>query len=373
MPIGFELLGRDGRARRGRLTTPHGVIETPAFAPVGTLGAVKGVAPDRLEELGAHLMLSNLYHLALRPGIDTIVELGGVHRLTGWSGPILTDSGGFQVFSLAKLRSIDAQGVTFRSHIDGSELRFTPEWVARAQAGMGVDLAMMLDECPPWPIEKGQAAEALDRTLGWAERGRSAWEGDGGFFGIVQGGTFEDLRLRAVETLAGLDFDGYAIGGVSVGEPLEHRRRVVEWTAPALPDEAPRYLMGVGTPQDIFHAVSAGVDLFDCVMPSRNARHGQLFTRDGVIRIKNAVHKVDPRPVDEGCGCPACRRVSRAFLHHLYRTGEVTGPVLGTLHNLRFYLDFMGELREATSAGNLAAYALRASERMAAGESEKQS
>ncbi len=372
MPIGFEVLARDGLARRGRLTTPHGVIETPAFAPVGTLGAVKGVPPDRLEDLGAHLMLSNLYHLALRPGIDAIVELGGIHALTGWAKPILTDSGGFQVFSLARLRSVDRDGVVFRSHLDGSEVRFTPEWVAQAQARMGVDLAMMLDECPPWPLEHAEVSAALDRTLAWAARGREAWEGAGGYFGIVQGGTFEDLRGRAVEELEALDFDGYAIGGVSVGEPLEDRRRVVEWAAPALPGEKPRYLMGVGTPADLLHAVGQGVDLFDCVMPSRNARHGHLFTRQGVVRIKNAVHKAATGPVDDGCDCPACRRVSRAFLHHLYRSGEITGPVLGTLHNLRFYLDFMGELREATSAGNLAAYALGASERMAIGESEKQ-
>ena len=370
MPLAFEVLGRDGGARCGRLQTPHGVIRTPAFAPVATLGAVKGVTPQSLEGLGAELMLSNLYHLALRPGIESIVELGGMHAFCGWGGPILTDSGGFQVFSLAKLRSVDDEGVTFRSHLDGSELRFTPEWVAEAQSRMGVDLAMMLDECPPWPIAWDEASAALERTLGWARRARRVWDGSGAFFGIVQGGTFEDLRLRAVEALTELDFDGYAIGGVSVGEPLEQRRRVVEWTAPALPETKPRYLMGVGTPLDLLDAVENGVDLFDCVLPSRNARHGQLYTRTGVVRIKNARFKNDPRPLDEGCECPACRRLSRAFVHHLYRSGEITAQVLGTLHNLRFYLDFMDDLREATAAGILADFRRRYAARSALGDPE---
>ena len=370
MPLGFEILGSDGRARRGRLTTPHGVIDTPAFAPVGTLGAVKGVTPQALEDLGADLMLGNLYHLSLRPGVDSIVEHGGIHRFTGWPHPILTDSGGFQVFSLAKLRSLDDGGVTFRSHLDGAEVRFTPEWVARAQSRMGVDLAMMLDECPPWPIEHKKASVALERTLGWARRARQVWDGDGGFFGIVQGGTFEDLRQRAVEVLTDLDFDGYAVGGVSVGEPLEDRRQVVEWTAPELPPDKPRYLMGVGTPLDLLHAVQQGIDLFDCVMPSRNARHGQLFTRQGLVRIKNARHKTDDRPLDESCSCQACRRVSRAFLHHLYRSGEITALVLGTLHNLRFYLDFVFDLGEATSAGKLADFACRTQARFEARDPE---
>jgi queuine tRNA-ribosyltransferase len=372
VPLGFEVLRRDGRARRGRLTTPHGVIETPAFAPVATLGAVKGVTPDGLEALGADLMLANLYHLALRPGVDAVADLGGIHRFTGWPGPILTDSGGYQVFSLARLRSLDRDGVTFRNHLDGSEIRFTPEWVARAQARMDVDLAMMLDECPPWPIERAAAAAALERTIGWARLGRAAWDGRGAFFGIVQGSTFEDLRQRAVEALLELEFDGYAIGGVSVGEPEADRRRIVEWTAPALPEDRPRYLMGVGTPVDLLHAVCEGVDLFDCVLPSRNARHGQLFTRDGLVRIKNARYRGDPAPLDDACGCPACRRVPRAFLHHLYRTGEITAAVLGTIHNLRFYLDFVGELREATASGALADHAVRVSDRLVAGETEKE-
>lgn len=370
MSIAFELLAGDGAARRGRLTTPHGVIETPAFAPVGTRGTVKGLTPQALEEIGADLMLSNLYHLALRPGIETIVTLGGIHAFTGWRGPILTDSGGFQIFSLARLRRIDRDGVTFRNHLDGAEIRMTPESVAVMQAEIGVDLAMMLDECPPWPVSREEAVTALERTLGWARRGRSAWEGAGGFFGIVQGSTFRDLRQRAVEALVEIGFDGYAIGGVSVGEPQAERRQVVEWTAPELPADRLRYLMGVGTPADLLHAVQNGVDLFDCVLPSRNARHGQFYTRSGVIRIKNARFKDDPRPLDPDCPCPACRRVSRAFLHHLARAGEVTAQVLGTLHNLRYYLDFMGDLREATAAGKLAEFARRASLEKEAGDPE---
>jgi queuine tRNA-ribosyltransferase len=373
MSIEFELLAEDGAARCGRLTTPHGVIRTPAFAPVGTRGAVKGVTPIALKELGADLMLSNLYHLALRPGIETIESLGGIHAFSGWSGPILTDSGGFQVFSLARLRKLDRDGVTFRSHLDGSEVRLTPENVAGMQQRIGVDLAMMLDECPPWPVEHEEAESALERTLGWARRGRAAWNGEGGYFGIVQGSTFRDLRERAVASLVELDFDGYAIGGVSVGEPRMERRQVVEWTAPALPTDRPRYLMGVGTPGDLLHAVENGVDLFDCVIPSRNARHGQFYTRGGVLRIKNAVFRDDPRPLDAECPCPACRSVSRAFLHHLIRAGEITGQVLGTLHNLRYYLDFMGDLREATAAGKLAEFARQANLEKEAGDPDSAS
>ena len=354
MSLTFEILATDGLARRGRLTTPHGVIETPAFMPVGTLGAVKGVTPQELASAGASVMLSNLYHLALRPGIDAIERLGGLHRFTGWTGPILTDSGGFQVWSLGGLRTVDADGVTFRSHLDGSPLRFTPEGVVDAQARMGVDIAMMLDECPPWPVERAAAEASWERTLAWARRARTAWNGGpGGLFGIAQGSVFPDLRQRAAADLAELDFDGYAIGGVSVGEPSPERRAVVEWTAPALPLERPRYLMGVGYPEDILHAVANGVDLFDCVLPARNARHAVLFTRQGVLKMKNAQYRDDPRPIDLECGCPACARTSRAFLHHLFRAGELTAPVLATLHNLRYYLDFMADLRQAIGLGAL--------------------
>jgi queuine tRNA-ribosyltransferase len=346
-----------GAARRGRLTTPHGVVETPAFMPVGTLGSVKGVTPQELAGAGASILLANLYHLVLRPGVEVIERLGGLHRFTGWNGPLLTDSGGFQVWSLGALRTVDDGGVTFRSHLDGSAWRFTPEDVVAWQARLGVDVAMTLDECPPWPVAREQAAASWDRTLGWARRARAAWRGGAGaaLFGIVQGGVFPELRERAAAELAALDFDGYAIGGVSVGEPPADRRAVVELTAAALPADRPRYLMGIGYPEDILHAVRHGIDLFDCVLPARNARHGVLFTREGPLKIRHARFRDDPRPVDAACGCPCCTRVPRAFLHHLMRAGELTGPVLATLHNLRYYLDFMGELRQAIALGALAA------------------
>ncbi len=347
-------------ARRGRLVTPHGAVETPAFMPVGTLGAVKGVTPQELAAAGAPILLANLYHLVLRPGIDVIERLGGLHRFTGWSGPLLTDSGGFQVWSLGHLRSVDDGGVTFRSHLDGSAWRFTPGSVVAWQERLGVDVAMTLDECPPWPVSREQAAASWGRTLDWARQARTAWRGGGGaLFGIVQGSVFADLRQRAARELADLDFDGYAIGGVSVGEPAAERRAVVEQTAAALPPERPRYLMGVGYPADILHAAMHGIDLFDCVLPARNARHGVLFTRSGVLKIRHARFRDDPRPVDPACGCPCCTRVPRAFLHHLMRAGELTGPVLATLHNLRYYLDFMAEVRQAIELGALADLAAR--------------
>lgn len=354
----FTVRDRCGDARRGVIHTQHGEIPTPAFAPVGTLGAVKGLTPDLLATQGASLMLVNLYHLALRPGMERIEELGGLHAFTGWRGPIITDSGGFQVFSLSSLRTVDDRGVSFRNHLDGAEVTLTPEWVAEAQARIGVDLAMMLDECPPWPVEEADAAAALERTLGWARRGRRRWlecAADGNqFFGIVQGSTYPELRRRAVEELLEIGFDGYAIGGVSVGEPLDLRREVVEYTVPMLPEQCARYLMGVGTPRDLLQAVSRGIDLFDCVLPSRNARHGLLYTSQGQLRIKNARFADDPRPVDEACGCATCGGVSRAFLHHLLRQQELTGIVLATQHNIRFFLDFMQTLREAISSGRLA-------------------
>lgn len=350
----FVVAARDGRARTGRLATAHGTIHTPAFMPVGTLGAVKGLGPWQLEQLGAEVMLCNLYHLALRPGVATIAGLGGLHAFTGWSGPLLTDSGGFQVWSLAHLRAVDEDGVTFRSHLDGAPLRFTPEGVAGMQAALGVDIAMVLDECPPAGAPRARLDEAALRTRRWAERARAAWRGPGALFGIVQGGVARELREREAAALTALDFDGYAIGGVSVGEPLADRRAQVEWTAPALPEGRPRYLMGVGTPADLLHAVGHGVDLFDCVLPARNGRHGLLYTRTGLVRIRNARHAAEGGPLDPECACPVCRRLSRAFLHHLFRAGEVTAPVLGALHNLRFFLDFMGDLREAISSGRLA-------------------
>ncbi|HLF55702.1 MAG TPA: tRNA guanosine(34) transglycosylase Tgt [Thermoanaerobaculia bacterium] len=351
----FEVLVRDGRARRGRLTTPHGAIETPAFMPVGTLGAVKGLAPGALEELGAEVLLANLYHLALRPGLETIEQLGGLHAFTGWRRPLLTDSGGFQIWSLAGLRELDEGGVTFRSHLDGASLRFTPEWVVEAQERLGVDLAMVLDECLPWPCDEPTAERALGRTLVWAERSLAARRAPErtALFGIAQGGVHRPLRERAARRLGELPFDGFAIGGVAVGEPEAERKAVVEWTAPLLPEDRPRYLMGVGTPADLLHAVAQGVDLFDCVLPARNGRHGLLFTRSGLLRIKNARYRNDPLPVDPDCLCPTCARLSRAFLHHLVRAGEITAAVLATVHNIRFFLDFMGEIRKAIGSCRL--------------------
>ncbi len=348
MALRFQILKQHGPARAGRLETPHGPVETPAFMPVGTLGAVKGISPDTLEQAGASILLANLYHLSLRPGIDRIEGLGGLHAFVGWQRPILTDSGGFQVWSLTGLRKVDDGGVTFRSHLDGSALRFTPESVVDSQRRLGVDVAMALDECPPFPVTPEEAAASWSRTLAWARRAREAWRGGpGGLFGIVQGSVYRDLRERAARELAELDFDGYAIGGVSVGEDAADRYRAVEWTAPLLPASRPRYLMGVGYPEDILHAVRQGVDLFDCVLPARNARHGVLFTREGLLKIKNARYAADPAPPDPACGCPVCRRVSRAFLHHLVRCGELTGAVLATVHNLHHYLDFMADLRQA--------------------------
>ncbi|MDH3745784.1 MAG: tRNA guanosine(34) transglycosylase Tgt [Acidobacteriota bacterium] len=356
----FEVLTTDGPARRARLETEHGVVETPAFMPVGTRGAVKGVDPEALTRLGAEILLSNFYHLDLRPGIDSIESLGGLHAFCGWSKPILTDSGGYQVFSLAKLRQLDDDGVTFRSHLDGKAVRLTPQRVVRDQVRIGVDIAMVLDECPPWPASEETVSEAVERTTRWAHVARQVHDSHHGktlLFGIVQGGGFERLRKEAAEALVALDFDGYAVGGVSVGEPLDERRRVVELTVPLLPVEKPRYLMGLGTPPDILHAAMHGVDLFDCVLPSRNARHGLLFTRRGPLRIKNAKFGSDECAVEDGCPCPCCRGVSRAFLHHLFRCGEITAQVLATLHNIRFYLDFANGLREAIASGDLAEFA----------------
>ncbi|HEV8240046.1 MAG TPA: tRNA guanosine(34) transglycosylase Tgt [Thermoanaerobaculia bacterium] len=356
MPLSFTVSTTCGAARAGVLATPHGEVRTPAFMPVGTLGAVKGVAPAQLRALGAEVMLANLYHLTLRPGVELIEELGGLHAFTGWSGPILTDSGGFQVFSLGHLRRLDEEGVTFRSHLDGAALRLGPEEVVDLQRRLGVDVAMVLDECPPWPVDRDAAAASLARTNRWAARSRQQWErrpGPGGLFAIVQGSAFRELRESAARELAALGFDGYAIGGVSVGEPDAERRAAVEWTAPLLPADRPRYLMGVGYPRDIVHAVAQGVDLFDCVLPARNARHGVLFTRAGALKLKGAGFRADSRPVEEGCRCPCCAQVSRAFLHHLLRWEPLTGQMLATLHNLWFYLDFMREVGESIASGTL--------------------
>ena len=325
--------------------------------PVGTLGAVKGVPPWDLEQAGAEIMLCNLYHLSVRPGVGVIVARGGLHRWNGWQRPILTDSGGFQVMSLRGLRSIDDGGVSFRSHLDGAPLRFTPEGVVADQEALGVDIAMALDECAPWPASHEAVRNATERTLRWAAKARDAWQDEAtALFGIVQGGVVRELREQAAADLGRLDFPGYAIGGVSVGEPEELRHAVVRWTAPLLPEDRPRYLMGVGTPVDLVAAAARGIDLFDCVLPARNARHGLLYTWKGPLRLKNAALRDDDGPIDERCGCRVCTRLGRSFVHHLHRAGEITAATLATLHNVQFYLDFMAELRKAIESGRLASF-----------------
>ena len=356
MSFSFTLLGQDGAARRGRMVTGHGVVETPAFMPVGTQGTVKGVTPAELRTAGASIVLANTYHLDLRPGHETVRELGGLHRFMNWSGPILTDSGGFQAFSMESLRSIDDDGVRFRSHLDGSLRTLTPESSMEIQAALGSDVAMVLDECPALPAPREILEAAVARTTRWAGRSRDAYRGAGVPFGIVQGGPHEDLRERSAREIVALDFPGYAIGGVSVGEPPAAIAAVAATTAERLPADRPRYLMGVGRPEDLVEAVTAGVDLFDCVMPTRNARNGTLFTSEGRINIKREEYRRDPRPLDPACACEACREYSRAYLRHLFVSGEILSARLNTIHNLTFYLDLMRRLREAIEARALGAF-----------------
>ena len=361
MALSFAIEATAGLARKGHLLTAHGAVETPAFMPVGTLGAVKGVPPEMLEEAGASILLSNLYHLTLRPSIDVIERLGGLHRFVGWPGPILTDSGGYQVFSLGSRRSLDDDGVTFRSHLDGSAVRFTPESVVDSQVRLGVDIAMVLDECPPHPVTHETASAAWRRTLAWERRARAAWPGGPRrLFGIVQGSSFRDLRERAVADLMPLDFDGYAIGGVSVGEPEAERKAVVEWVAPILPTDKPRYLMGVGTPEDLILAVEQGIDMFDCVMPTRAGRHGLAYTFRGKVNLKNAAHAEDICPLDSGSACPATRDYSRAYLHHLVKCNEYLAAMLLTWSNVAFYQALMAATRDAIAAGRFQEFKVRA-------------
>ncbi|GAB4365731.1 MAG: tRNA guanosine(34) transglycosylase Tgt [Deltaproteobacteria bacterium] len=355
MPISFAITARDpgSRARTGTIRTEHGEFATPAFLPVGTAASVKGVWPGQLREMGYGCILSNTYHLFLRPGHERIRALGGLHRFMDWTGSILTDSGGFQVFSLAALRNVSDEGVSFRSHIDGSLHLLTPERAVEIQEALGSDIRMALDECVELPSGRNEVEEAVRRTTAWAKRGlAAARRREGGQFGIVQGGLFPDLRRRSVEEICALPFDGFAIGGVSVGEGKEHQRDTVAYTAPLLPDERPRYLMGVGTPEDILHAVSCGVDLFDCVLPTRNARNGTLFTSAGTLSIKQARYADDPAPPDESCGCPTCRSFSRAYLRHLFLSREILAPMALTVHNLRHYATWMERIRDAISRGN---------------------
>jgi queuine tRNA-ribosyltransferase len=353
----FELLAADGAARRGLLTLAHGVVETPAFMPVGTCGTVKAMTPRDLAATGAQICLGNTFHLWLRPGLATIAAHGGLHRFMGWDKPILTDSGGFQVFSLGALRKIDEEGVRFASPINGDRLFLTPEESMRIQRVLNADVAMVFDECTPYPADFDAAAASMRLSLRWARRSRDEFdrlENPNALFGIVQGGMFEDLRDESLTGLAGIGFDGFAVGGLSVGEPKEEMARVLAHLAPRLPADRPRYLMGVGTPEDLVHGVTTGIDLFDCVMPTRNARNGHLFTRRGDVRIKNARYRDDPRPLDESCGCYACRHFSRAYLHHLFRAGEILGAQLNTLHNLHYYQSLMREMREAIAGGRFA-------------------
>jgi queuine tRNA-ribosyltransferase len=353
----FELLARDGEARAGAFTTPHGVLETPVFMPVGTQATVKAVTPRELGELGVQIVLANTYHLYLRPGAEVVERAGGLHEFMGWSLPILTDSGGFQVFSLAARRKVTDDGVLFRSHIDGSEHLFTPESVMRTQERLGADIVMAFDECPPYPADREYVRAATERTHAWAERCRRAHSrADQALFGIVQGGVWPDLRRQSAERLVALDFPGYAIGGLSVGEDKELMRCALEATTPHLPQGKPRYLMGVGAPEDLLNGIAAGVDMFDCVLPTRNARTGALLTPAGRLNIRNAAHREDHRPVEEGCPCYTCATFTRPYLHHLFRAEELLGYTLATIHNLSFLLRLVAGAREAIFRGSFEEY-----------------
>jgi queuine tRNA-ribosyltransferase len=359
--MAFAVLGRCGAARRARLTLAHGSVDTPVFMPVGTYGTVKAMSPAELTDIGARIVLGNTFHLWLRPGTDVIAAHGGLHRFMGWDKPILTDSGGFQVWSLGALRKVREDGVAFASPVNGDRLLLTPETSMQIQRALDSDIAMVFDECTPFPASRDEAAASMELSLRWAARSKAAHAGDNAnaLFGIVQGGMYEDLRERSLDGLVGLGFDGYAIGGLSVGEPKEEMLRVLAHTALRLPQDKPRYLMGVGTPEDIVAGVCAGIDMFDCVLPTRNARNGWLFTRHGDVRIRNARHRSDTGPVDPTCTCYACRHFSRGYLHHLQRINEILGARLATMHNLHYYLTLMSELREAIVAGTLPGYVVR--------------
>jgi queuine tRNA-ribosyltransferase len=363
----FELLKTDGKARRGRLTLNHGVVETPIFMPVGTYGSVKAMSPLELNDIDAQIILGNTFHLWLRPGTDILDKFGGLHRFMGWDKPILTDSGGFQVFSLGAMRKITEEGVKFASPINGDKLFLSPEISMQIQRSLNSDIVMQFDECTPYEIDgrpatEDEAARSMRMSLRWAKRSQNEFkdgENPNALFGIVQGGMFEHLRDESLAGLEDIDFHGVAIGGLSVGEPKEDMMRVLEHIGPRLPANKPHYLMGVGTPEDLVAGVSNGVDMFDCVMPTRNARNGWLFTRFGDLKIKNARYKDDTQPLDETCNCYACRHFSRAYLHHLHRTGEILGARLNTIHNLHYYLQLMREMRAAIDAGQFQAYVVQ--------------
>ena len=351
----FDLLATSGAARRGRITFERGTIETPAFMPVGTYGSVKAMLPRDIKEIGAEIILGNTFHLYLRPGLDVIGEFGGLHRFIGWDRPILTDSGGFQVFSLAHKRKITEQGVTFASPIDGSKVFLSPEESMRIQRVLNSDIVMIFDECTPYPATEKQASDSMELSLRWAERSRRAHEGNpNALFGIVQGGVYPQLRARSAAALRDIGFDGYAVGGLAVGEPEAERNHTLEATVPLLPEQQPRYLMGVGRPEDIVEAVRRGIDMFDCVMPTRNARNAHLFTRHGVLRLRNAQYARDTRPIDEACGCHTCASgFSRAYLRHLDKCNEILASQLATIHNLHHYQELMAGLRAAIAENRL--------------------
>ena len=355
--MSFEKLGEDGLARRGRLTFPRGTVETPAFMPVGTYGTVKGMLPRDIHETGAEIILGNTFHLMLRPGTEVVKAHGDLHDFTQWQGPILTDSGGFQVFSLGEMRKITEEKVTFRSPVDGSPVELSPEIAIRVQRELGSDIVMIFDECTPYPATEKQARESMELSLRWAKRSKDAHEGNpAALFGIVQGGMYESLRDRSLKGLTDIGFDGYAIGGLSVGEPKEDMIRILDHLPTKMPADKPRYLMGVGRPEDLVEAVRRGVDMFDCVMPTRNARNGYLFTSSGIVKIRNARHRHDTAPLDDRCDCYTCKNFSRSYLHHLDKCGEMLGSQLNTIHNLRYYQNLMAGLRGAIEAGTLSSF-----------------
>ena len=354
----FELISTDNHARRGRLRFDRGTVETPAFMPVGTYGTVKAMTPEELIELGAQIILGNTFHLMLRPGTEIIRKHGDLHDFMHWQGPILTDSGGFQVFSLAKMRKITEQGVVFQSPVDGARIELTPERSMQVQRELGSDIVMIFDECTPYPATREETEASMQLSLRWAERSKQAHQGNSSaLFGIVQGGVYADLREQSATALSALGFDGFAIGGLSVGEPDDERNHILDCTMPHLPWNQPRYLMGVGKPEDIVEAVRRGVDMFDCVIPTRNARTGFLYTREGILRIRNSRYQDDTRPVDENCSCYTCRHYSRSYLRHLDKCGEILGSRLNTIHNLHYYQDLMRAIREAIDAGRFDQFA----------------
>ncbi len=370
--LAFVIRATDGAARTGTLSTRRGAVATPAFMPVGTAGSVKGLMPDEVRELGAEIVLANTYHLHVRPGEALVRQLGGLHAFAGWDGPILTDSGGYQVFSLARRRTIDDDGVTFLDHVEGSPRRLTPESSIAIQQALGSDIMMALDDCTGAPGQREEAARAMERTRRWLPRNRAARTDPGAaLFGIVQGGTFDDLREESLAATAAEAFDGIALGGVSVGEGRGEVRRIVATFGPKLPADRPRYLMGMGRPEDLVEAVGAGFDMFDCVLPTRHGRTAQLFTARGLINVRNARYRDEAAPPDPDCGCPVCRRFSLAYLRHLYNAGEMLGPRAGTVHNLWFYLDLMRRMRAAIAAGGFAAFRAAFLERLAEARDEE--